>query len=67
MSTLCLLVFLGINRKELNVSADELTAKALWLANTPSLDFQEIKSGLADWIRTHMIDAPIQNDDHVTD
>ena len=63
MSTLCLLVFLGINGKELTVSADELTAKALWLAKTPSLEFQEIKTDLANWIRTHMRDAPAQSDD----
>lgn len=58
MSTLCLLVFLGINGKWLSVPSDQLTAKALWLANTPSLDFPVIKKELADWIRSHMVDYP---------
>lgn len=60
MSTLCLLVFLGINRKMLNVSADELTAKALWLANSSSLEFPAIKVQLAAWIRSHLVDVPQQ-------
>lgn len=58
MSTLTLLTFLGINDKTLNVPADELTAKALWLANTSSLDFPSIKTELAEWIRSHLADAP---------
>lgn len=58
MSTLCLLVFLGINGKFLDVHADDLTAKALWLAKTSSLDFPEIKQGLVEWVREHMIDLP---------
>lgn len=57
MSTMCLLVFLGINGKTLNASPDELTAKALWLANTSSLDFPAIKVELAEWIRNHLIDV----------
>ena len=58
MSTLCLLVFLGINGKTLDVSPDELTEKALWLANTASLDFPEIKAELIAWIRAHLVGAP---------
>src|SRR5258708_22562810 len=60
MSTLCMLVFLGINSKKLAVSPDELTAKALWLANTSSLEFPEIKEQLVDWIQSHLKDAWIQ-------
>lgn len=56
MSTLCLLVFLGINEKELDVAPDELTAKALWLANTSSLDFPQIKTELVGWITLHLSD-----------
>lgn len=37
MSTLCLIVFLALNGRVLNVPPDELTAKAVWLANTNSL------------------------------
>lgn len=58
MSTLGLLVFLGINRKMLNVSADELTEKALWLAKSSALDFPAIKVNLAAWIRAHLVDSP---------
>jgi death-on-curing protein len=58
MSTLTLLVFLGINGSMLTVSPDELTEKALWLANTPSLEFPEIKKTLASWIRDHLISIP---------
>ena len=56
MSTLCLLVFLSLNEKELSVSANDLTAKALWLANTSSLEFPAIKTGLVDWIGSHLVD-----------
>jgi death-on-curing family protein len=58
MSTLTLLVFLGINGSTLTVSPDELTEKALWLANTPSLEFPAIKKNLASWIRDHLIAMP---------
>lgn len=58
MSTLCLIVFLGINNKLLQLAPDELTAKALWLANTPSLDFPVIKTDLAAWIAERLIDWP---------
>lgn len=58
MSTLTLLVFLGINGSMLTVSPDELTEKALWLANTPSLEFPEITKNLTSWIRDHLIAIP---------
>lgn len=61
MSTLAMLVFLAINGKALSVSADELTAKALWLANTQSLDFPQIKIDLVSWIQGNLIDAPSPN------
>lgn len=56
MSTLSLLVFLGINGKALDVAPDELTKKALWLALTKSLEFPAIKNDLAAWIREHLKD-----------
>jgi hypothetical protein len=62
MSTLSLLVFLGINGSTLTVSPDELTEKALWLANTPSLEFPEIKKNLASWIRDHLIEMPPEHE-----
>lgn len=58
MSILALLVFLGINGKDLDVPAGELTAKALWLANTASLDFPVIKEDLVRWVREHLRDDP---------
>jgi death on curing protein len=58
MSVMCLLVFLGINGKTLEVRADELTQKALWLANTNSLEFPAIKIELAGWVRDHMREMP---------
>ena len=54
MSTLVLLVFLGINGKMLDVKPDELTAKALWLANTDSLSFPVVKGALVSWIGEHL-------------
>lgn len=56
MSTLCLLVFLGINGKGLNVTPDRLTEKALWLANTASVDFPQIKAELIGWIESNLRD-----------
>jgi len=53
MSTLCLIVFLAVNNRRLNVAPDELTQKALWLANTDSLEFPAVKQDLAQWLRDH--------------
>ena len=57
MSTLSLNVFLRINGRQLDITSDDLTKKALWLANTASVDFQEIKNELVRWIREHVRDA----------
>lgn len=54
MSTLALLVFLAINKYSLDVSPDDLTTKALWLANTESLEFPSIKEKLSGWIRDNI-------------
>lgn len=53
MSTLCLIVFLAVNGRTLDVVPDELTAKALWLANTDSLEFPAVKEDLVRWIHAH--------------
>ncbi len=56
MSVLCLLVFLGINNMKLGVTTDELTEKALWLANTThEHSFPEIKDNLEKWIRENIV------------
>lgn len=57
MSTMVLIAFLALNGKSLDVSPDELTKKALWLANTTSLDFPYIKEELANWIGDHTVDG----------
>ena len=56
MSTFCLLVFLDINKKQLNITQEKLTKKALWLAKTSSGDFHNIKEELNQWIRENIID-----------
>ncbi len=55
MSALSLFVFLGINGKTLDVSPDELKIKTLWLANTASLDFPQVKADLVQWIEEHLM------------
>jgi len=56
MSTLCLLVFLGLNGKWLSLAEDKLTDKALWLATTESLEFPAVKEHLVVWLKEHLID-----------
>ena len=58
MSTLCLLVFLMGNNKTLDVTPDQLTDKAIWLAKTASLEFPSVKTELVSWIETHLRDLP---------
>ena len=56
-SVLCLSVFLEANGKELSVSADELTKKALWLAQTTHThNFDGVKQELGEWIRLNIKD-----------
>ncbi|OGN30874.1 MAG: hypothetical protein A3I92_02780 [Candidatus Yanofskybacteria bacterium RIFCSPLOWO2_02_FULL_43_10b] len=56
-SVLCLSVFLEANGKELSVSADELTKKALWLAQTTHAhNFDDVKQELEEWIRSNIKD-----------
>jgi len=59
MSTLSLIVFLAVNDRMLNVAPDELTEKALWLANTDSLEFQAVKQDLTLWLRDHAEPMPL--------
>lgn len=54
MSTLSLLVFLGINGYRLDVSPDALRDKALWLAQTESQDFMTVRSDLVSWIQERL-------------
>lgn len=55
LSVACLVIFLIINNKNLKVTPDELTEKALWLAKTThNHDFDQIKQELTDWIKTNL-------------
>ncbi len=54
MSTMCLLVFLGINGKGLDVAPGELAQMALWLAVQPAERFETVKFVVAEWIRLHL-------------
>jgi death-on-curing protein len=58
MSTLCLLVFLGINGYYLSVADGELTEKALWLAQSDSIEFQAVKTDLVAWIGANIKPIP---------
>jgi death-on-curing protein len=57
MSTVCLLTFLLINGATLDVSPEELTATALWVATVKALEFPAIMSELVSWIEKHLITA----------
>jgi death-on-curing protein len=61
MSTVCLLVFLALNGKSLDVEPDELTKKALELAKTESGKFQEVKEELVQWLKSHSKDLEIDD------
>ena len=50
-----LFVFLDMNNKKLSITADEATAKALELANTPAEDFEKVKIELENWIKKNLI------------
>src|SRR6202050_3404293 len=50
LSTLCLLTFLIGNDAQLDVSPQELTEKALWLATAEADDFPATKAHPASWI-----------------
>ena len=55
LSTLCLLTFLIGNNAQLEVSPQELTEKALWLATAEADDFPATKAHLAAWIERHLM------------
>jgi death-on-curing protein len=57
MSISCLLLFLDLNGKTLDISSDEATLKALELANSDAKDFDSVKAGLERWISEHMVEG----------
>jgi prophage maintenance system killer protein len=59
LSTLRLLTFLIGNDTQLEVSPQELTEKALWLATAEADDFPAIKAHLVSWIEGHLIEAAV--------
>jgi death-on-curing family protein len=57
MSVACLIIFLFINKKDLNVEQNDLTDKALWLAQTSyNHNFDEIKENIENWLKEKVID-----------
>lgn len=58
LSVACLLIFLFINGKSMDVQPNEMTEKALILAKTSSIHpFEEIKKDLENWIGSKIIDS----------
>ncbi len=55
LSVAFLLFFLIINDMEMNVTANELTNKALEVAMSNATDFENVKSDLRDWIQSKLI------------
>jgi death-on-curing protein len=62
LSVACLIIFLIINGKDLNVEPNEMTSKALELAKTTHENsFEILKNDLESWIDLNLIDAPPAN------
>lgn len=61
MSVFCTLYFLIINYLNLEVSTDDLRNKALWLAQTESADFQEVKKEIISWLSEHIVENEKKN------
>ncbi|MBI5139598.1 type II toxin-antitoxin system death-on-curing family toxin [Candidatus Nomurabacteria bacterium] len=55
ISLACLFVFLEINNKQLKITEDEATAKAIEVANSDPRDFDNVKEKLESWIRMNLI------------
>lgn len=55
LSVAFLLFFLVINDMEMNVTPNELTAKALEIAMSPANDFESVKKELKDWISSKLV------------
>ena len=53
MSIACLLVFLAINDYDCDLTEDELTEKAIWLAKSDAAEFERVKKDLETWIQAH--------------
>lgn len=62
MSTACLIIFLAINGKDLNIDPDELTSKALEISQTEAGNFQQIKVELVKWIHENTKDKQEENE-----
>src|SRR3989338_10123656 len=54
ISLACLFVFLEINNKQLEITANEATDKAIEIANSDSRDFENTKEELELWIKTNL-------------
>lgn len=58
LSIACVLLFLALNGKDLKVTSDELTKKALEVAMSDPNDFEKIKFELKEWLEINLIDLP---------
>jgi death-on-curing protein len=56
ISLACLFVFLEINNRRLEITEDEVTAKAIEIANSDPRNFDSTKEELESWIKTNLRD-----------
>ena len=54
ISLACLFVFLEINNKQLDITEDEATKKAIEIANSDPRNFNKTKEELELWIKTNL-------------
>ncbi|MEK7128406.1 MAG: type II toxin-antitoxin system death-on-curing family toxin [Patescibacteria group bacterium] len=54
ISLACLLVFLEVNNKKLEITEDEATAKAIEIANSDPRNFDKVKEELEGWIKNNL-------------
>ncbi len=54
ISLACLFVFLEINNKQLKITEDEATAKAIEIANSDPRNFDNVKEDLESWIKINL-------------
>ena len=63
LSVACLIIFLLLNDKELDVKPNEMTSKALELAQTSyNHDFEAIKKDLETWIEKRLVDFDLSDE-----
>lgn len=56
LSIACLLMFLQMNGLDIALPDDDITNKAIWLAQTQAEDFDAVKKQLEEWIADNAVD-----------